>query len=63
MLTEVSSTLDTQLLPCRRCGTRLPSGARSCALCGIAHPHAPAWGAALLFGLVLLVIVVGRFLF
>jgi hypothetical protein len=54
------STMPTQLLPCRRCAAMLPSGARSCELCGIAHPHAPAWGTALLFALVLLVIVVGR---
>jgi hypothetical protein len=54
------TTVKSQLLPCRRCAARLPSGARSCELCGIAHPHAPAWGTALLFVLLLLVMVVGR---
>jgi hypothetical protein len=53
------TTIDT-LLPCRRCAARLPSGARSCSVCGIAHPHAPAWGAALVFIGLLLVILLFR---
>jgi hypothetical protein len=54
------STMPSRLLPCRRCAALLPADARSCQLCGIAHPHTPAWGTALFFALFLLVILIGR---
>ena len=45
-------------VPCRRCHTQNPNGARRCTQCNVWMPHPPAWGLAVVLAAVLVVALV-----